>query len=173
MNVNMNLFETIFYQINKNALDFLGVYLNEVNLNEVNLNEVNLNYFEENISNIMPTEVFSLMEEPDETFTSETFTSEITSEITSEWHENFASEPLTSEPLTEPLWNISDWQFIILGFMLLFAIIYLEILILHMNKPNSNEEIGRYRYICRGRSFNNKRCKRCVKNTVSCYQHTE
>ena len=160
----MNLFETIFYQINKNALDFLGVYLNEVNLNEVNLNEVNLNHFEENISNIMPTEVFSLVEEPDESFASETFASE--------WHENFASEPLTSEPLTEPLWNISDWQFIILGFMLLFAIIYLEILILHMNKPNSNE-IGRYRYICRGRSLNNKRCKRCVKNTVSCYQHTE
>jgi hypothetical protein len=136
----MNLFEIFFYQINKNALEFLGVYLNEVNLN----------HFEENISNIIPTP---------ETFVPETV-----------WHEMFASEPLTSEPLLEPLWNISDWQFIIMGFILLFAIIYLELLILNMNKPNSNET-GRYRHICRGVSLNNKRCKRCVKNTVTCYQH--
>jgi len=38
---------------------------------------------------------------------------------------------------------------------------------------NNSEFIlgGRYRYTCRGTSLNNKRCKRCVKNATTCYQH--
>ena len=182
MNTNniMNLFdESLIYQMNKNnilqtLLEFysnFGTFIREININE-------LNNVVENNSNIMPIEVFIIQ---NETYTEllqipETFAPDVPYVPENIWHENFASEPFASEPLaSELLWyeNLkSDWQFILIGYFILFAIIYLEWTILHMNdKTNINEEGGRYRHICRGRSLNNKRCKRCVKNTLTCYQH--
>jgi hypothetical protein len=53
----------------------------------------------------------------------------------------------------------------------LFAFICMEYYI--MNRKNSIDinRRGRYRYVCSGKSVNNKRCKRRVKNSDVCYQH--
>jgi hypothetical protein len=68
-------------------------------------------------------------------------------------------------------------SFVIGYYLLLFIfiaiIIYLEFILIHylQKKESTAANRGRYRHICRGKSLNNRRCRRCVKNTSRCYQH--
>ena len=66
---------------------------------------------------------------------------------------------------------IYDWIFILSGFIILFIILYIQYIIVEYY-ANTKISGGRYKYICRGKSQKNKRCKRCVKNKDdTCFQH--
>jgi hypothetical protein len=77
-------------------------------------------------------------------------------------------------------YDIYDFKSITI-MMLVLSFTIIIICLNSMLCENENREIfndsdeqnlnGRYRYICRGKGLNNKRCKRCVKNATTCYQH--
>ena len=65
---------------------------------------------------------------------------------------------------------------IMLAHFLIFAFVIIENIITYFIPdfiPNYDSRMnGRYRYLCTGKTLNNKRCKRRAMNSETCYNHT-
>jgi ATP/ADP translocase len=93
------------------------------------------------------------------------------SSFTESLYENHHNFDIQNE--VEFVQSLTDmYNIILLALVWILICILLECVISiclnHYQKKNTG---GRYRYICSGKSLNNKRCKRRVKNSNLCFHH--